>query len=75
MRQTKNISAFERDFIRLMYSNGESDARIADMLGRARSAVHRVRRSMIRDGSINQLPLPGFEQRPDQIEGAMSDER
>ncbi|WP_420011562.1 hypothetical protein [Tateyamaria sp.] len=73
---TDALSVFEHDFIRLMISeHGWSYGQVAKHLKRSRTAIFQAHKAMIRDGTINQLPLPGFEQRPDQIEGAMSDER
>jgi len=58
----KPVIEFERDFIRLMIGrHGRSYRSVAAALGRHPATVHKIHKDMIKDGTIGQLCLPGFE--------------
>ncbi|WP_420011340.1 hypothetical protein [Tateyamaria sp.] len=64
----KPLSVFEHDFIRLMISeHGWSYGQVAKHLKRSRTAIFQAHKAMIRDGTINQLPLQVFEQSPNRL--------
>ncbi|WP_424829962.1 hypothetical protein [Ruegeria sp.] len=58
----KPLSNFEADFIRLMVGHqGWSYGQTAKALKRSKTAVYQAYKQMERDGTLDQLPLPGFE--------------
>ena len=59
------LTEFERDYIRYGKWRGWSDAKIGQDLGRSKQGINTARKRMERDGTINQLYLPGLEPRPE----------
>jgi len=59
MAKAKYISSFERDVMRIGRAHGFSDAQIGRFCGRQRMTVGNHIKAMIKDGTIDDLPM-GF---------------